>query len=143
MTTPTEKAEKLSRQRALAAPILGIALMVLHQGVFFNWEGETINYFATAAWALIAIACLTIIFTGGSWFIPKAVRALTDDEVTRENWSYAIQSGFGVGMAICILVFVLEPFFPLTAQRAAHLIFSSGVGVTLVVFGSREQKSLA
>ena len=94
------------------------------------------------SWAVLAAAALILVLTGGSLLLPKAVRQLADDEVTAANWAYAIRSGFGVAMGIAILVFVMAPTFPLEAQRAAHLIFSAGMGTTLVLFGARERKSL-
>lgn len=142
MPTPTERAEKISRQRALAAPVIGILLLIVHQGVFFNWNWSEVNYFARGLWAVLALASLVLVVTGGNFLVPKAIRELANDEVTQANWSYATASGFGVAMGVSIVVFVMAPIYPLEAQRAAHLIFSTGMGLTLVLFGARERKSL-
>ena len=144
MPSDIEKAEKLSRQQALASPILGVAVLVLHQGVFFfNGDWAAVSYVAMVLWAILALASLGLALGAGYLFVPAAVRKLANDDLTQQNRAIAVTSGFSAAMLTAILVFVVEPFAPLSAHRAAHLIFSVGVGVTLVMFGVRESKTLA
>lgn len=138
MESDAEKAEKLSRNRAVAWPFLGLAVLVAHQGVFFAWTWDDVGILPMVIWTVLAIGMIVLTLTGGRWLLPKRLRALAEDEVTRANRDTAIRMGFIAALVMSIIVFVVAPFDPLPAQRAAHLIFSMSLGISFLVFGLRE-----
>ena len=141
MTSDTEKADAVTRQRAQYMPFLAVALLA-QQGLFIRWDGRTVTLVQTAAWVVLVLVVLLAILTGGNWFANSRVRQLANDEVTRANRAVAIERGFTAAMLTTVLVFAISPIEPITAQRAAHLIVSIGLAVTLLVFGLEERKSL-
>ncbi|ODT70164.1 MAG: hypothetical protein ABS75_13710 [Pelagibacterium sp. SCN 63-23] len=142
MESDAEKAERLSRGRAVAWPFLGLAVLVAHQGVFFAWNWDNVGILPMVIWTVLAIGMVALTLTGGRRLLPKRLRAFAEDEVTRANRDTAIRMGFLAGLIMSIIVFVVAPFEPLPAQRAAHLIFSMSLGISFLVFGLRELFSL-
>ena len=71
-----------------------------------------------------------------------SVRALMDDEVTRENRHRALSLGFGLAMATAIGLFLIDRFEPLAAPVAIQLILSVGLGTALVRFAVLEKRAL-
>lgn len=140
MTTDTERADEISRQRAQYLPFLPL-LLLSHQGLFFSWEWRAVSLVQTVTWAVLVLAMLFALMTGGNWFTPRKVRELMNDEVTRANRAKAIERGFIGAVLTAILVFVVSPIEPITGQRAAHLIVSIGLAIALAVFGLEERKA--
>lgn len=140
--TPTEKADRISWGRAVMAPFFGLAVLLAHQGVFFNWDWDAVNFIAMGVWTLLALIVLVITLTGGVWLMPRGVRRIADDDISRANRDRAIRLGFIAAMVVGMLVFVVAPFEPLSAQRAAHLIVSFGLAMALLTFGLAELHSL-
>ena len=140
--TPTETADRMSWGRAMMAPFLGLAMLLAHQGVFFNWDWDAVNFIAMAIWTILALVVLVIAVTGGTWLMPRRIRAIADDEVFRANRDRAIRLGFITAIGVGMLVFVVAPFEPLSAQRAAHLIVSFSLAMALLTFGLAELRSL-
>lgn len=142
MTTDHIRAEAISRQRALFLPMLGVLLLVAQNGLLMHWDWRALTIVQNLAWLVMAISALGILLTGGKWLMPPAIHALVDDEVSRENRRTAITRAFAAAITTAMLVFVVAPFEPIDAQRAAHMIVSIGLAVGLLVFGLEERKSL-
>jgi hypothetical protein len=141
MTTDIEKADGISRRRAGMLPFLAVVLLA-QQSLFISWDGRAVTVVQTAAWLVMVLFLLFALLTSGAWFTPRAVRELANDEVTRANRALAIQRGFIAAMVTGMLVFVVSPIEPISAQRAAHIIVSIGLAVALLVFGLEERKAL-
>lgn len=142
MRTETEKAETLDRRRARVAPFLGVVVLSAQQWLFFSRDWDDAKPLQLVLWLILVLIMLAVITTGGLWFSSKKVRQLADDEVTRNSRQKAFQAGFAVAILTALIVFVVSPFEPLSAQRAAHIIISLTLGVTLVVFGVEENRHL-
>lgn len=142
MVQDSERADDVSRQRGQIMPFLGLAVLLAHGGSFFAWDWEAVAAWQMGIWTVLAIAGLGVLMTGGRWLVPGRLRALADDEVTRANRSAAIEMGFLVSMLTAIVVFLLAPLEPLTAQRGAHLVFSLGLASALIAFGAAEGRSV-
>ena len=137
MTDRIDRADELSRNRARMAPFIGLLLLCVPQVVLANWDWEAVTWWQVAIWCvLVGFAAMTL-FWGGMWF-PKDLRAIGDDEVTRANRSKAVTRGFLAALFVAMLVFLIAPFEPLSAQRAAHIIVSIGLGGALLSFGLEE-----
>lgn len=141
METDTERADRITRGYARMAPFLGLLVIVLHQGVFFSWDEGVVAWWQIAVWLAFVGVILTILMMGGALFVPRRIRELANDEVTRANRAVAIQAGFFVAMFIAVLFVVVSPFDPIEGQRAGHLLISISLGVTLLVFGLRELRT--
>ncbi|MGF1549229.1 MAG: hypothetical protein ACFBQW_01635 [Sphingomonadaceae bacterium] len=142
MSSPVEDAEEISRNRALYAPFGGFALLSVQQWLFFSRDWQEVTPLQLGAWLVLALLALFFLMSGGLWFASRKVRALANDEITERNRNSAIKGGFAVAVITALLVFALSPFEPISAQRAAHIICSLGLGVALLIFGIEEGRSL-
>lgn len=143
MPSNIERADRVSRARALTAPFLGFAMLSVQQWLFFGREWDALSPVQLGIWALLAFGALLMVLTGGLWFVPPEVRRHADDDSSRLNRLQAIFGGFFAAMLMTLLVFLVSPFEPLDAQRAAHIILSVGLGVSLLSFGIAESRALA
>lgn len=141
MNDPTLQADKASNARARILPFFGFALLAVQQWLFFGREWEDVAVWQLGLWLVIAVVALLVLVTGGGWFQPREVRALLNDEVSSANRQRAIAAAFVTTIVTAMLVFAISPFEPLSAQRAAHLICSLGLGVGLFGFGLAEMIS--
>ncbi len=140
MPTDIERADTLTRRRAIAMPFAGVAFLA-YQGVFFGWSWTDPGLVQTLLWAVLAVGLTAFLLTGGGWTSSPAVRRLANDESTRHNRAMALRGAFLASAITAVIVFVVAPFEPLSAQRAAHLILSIGLAVGLVSFGIEEMRS--
>lgn len=138
MTSDTDRADRVSQTLARSAPFLGLLVLLVHQGVFFSWNWEAVAWWQIAVWLGFVAFMFTLLMTGGALFMPRRIRELANDEVTKANRSIALHAGFFVAMVIAILLVVVSPFEPINAQRAGHMIVSMSLGISLLVFGLRE-----
>lgn len=142
MSSEIERADRISRARALAAPLLGFVMLSAQQWLFFGRSWDAVSPVQLALWGVLAILMLMLVLTGGLWFVPREVRRHADDDASRINRLQALTGGFLAAMLVAFLVFIVSPFEPIDAQRAAHLIISIGLGVTLAGFGFAEFRAL-
>ncbi len=142
MSDTVERADRVSRGRALAAPFAGLALLSVQQWLFFGQEWQEVSVVQLAIWLALALLALAVLLSGGLWFVPRSVRRLAEDGETERNRQRAITAGFVVAIITALLVFAVSPFEPLPAQRAAHIITSVSLGVAFVTFGVAESRSL-
>lgn len=143
MSTDFETADTFDRGRASLAPFLGLVVFVAQQGIVFSWDWANVSLLQTAVWLAFAAAMLLLLLTGGAWLVPAGARSLVNDEVTRANRARAIQIGFVVTMIFGLIIWVVAPFEPLPAQRAANLIVSMGLGTSFVAFAMAELRTHA
>jgi hypothetical protein len=137
-----EEAERLSRRRA-SMLIAMTALLAVQQGAFYAQPASErmVDYVRLGAWVVLVGVLLAALLTGGSWFRPRAIRALMDDESTRAHRARAVQLAFAASMGMAIALFVLAPPLALTAREAIHLIVSTGLVVGIFRFGQLERRA--
>lgn len=140
MVSPVEEADQATRSRATFTPFAGFALLSVQQWLFFGSDWEQIGALQLGAWLVLAILALLFLMTGGLWFKSRHVRALANDETTERSRQKAIKGGFIAAVVTALFVFAVSPFEPLSAQRAAHIISSLGLGVALLLFGIEESR---
>jgi protein-S-isoprenylcysteine O-methyltransferase Ste14 len=139
-----EQADRLSRRRARMTVALAI-VFVSQQFTFFSDRAEDyrpVTWVHTSGWLVLAAVILAGIATGGFWWKPRSVRALMEDEVTRENRHRALSLGFVLAMVTAIVLYAVDRFEPVGAPIAIHLILSVGLGAALVRFGALERRAL-
>jgi hypothetical protein len=139
-----EEADRLSRRRARMTIAMAI-IFVSQQFTFFSANAEdhrAVTWVHTSGWIVLSAVILAGLVTGGFWFKPKSVRALMEDEVTRENRHRALSLGFVLAMVAAMMLYLVDRFEPVGAPIAIHLILSVGLGAALVRFGTLEKRAL-
>lgn len=142
--TDQELAERLTRRRARILPVMAV-IFIAGQGVYFSDAAQpmrAVDATKISAWLVWALALLLLLATGGGLIRSKKVRALLNDDVTRDHRLRAIAAGFWVAMAGCVVVYVLSAFEPMTAREGIHLVLTMGVGAALMRFGMLERRAL-
>ena len=139
-----EQADRLSRRRARM--MIPFALIfITQQATFFSEKAgdhRPVTWVHTTGWLILAAVILGALVTGGFWFKPKAVRALMEDEVTRENRYRALSLGFVMAMATAMILFLIDRFEAIPARIAIHLILSVGLGFAMLRFAGLEKRAL-
>ena len=135
---PRVCADRITRMHARMTPVLGLIVLLVHQGVLFSWNWTAVAWWQIAIWLGFIAVVLTLLMTGGALFVPRRIRELANDELTRANRAIAIQTGFFTAMFIAVLFVVVSPFDPIEGQRAGHMLISISLGVSRLVFGLRE-----
>ena len=139
-----EEADRLSRRRARM--MLPFALIfITQQATFFSDTADDhrlVSWVHTLGWLVLGAVILAALLHGGFWFKPKAVRALMEDEITRENRHRALSLGFVLAMVTAMGLFLIDRFEPLGAPTAIHLILTMGMGAALVRFSVLERRAL-
>lgn len=140
-----EKAERLSRRRARILPFLAV-LLIIQQGSFVNGNvgpDRPVDHFKIAAWLVLSAVILFALWTGGSWFQPRRVRELLNDETTRAHRAQAFGAAFLASMLGCIFLYFLTFFTPVEARQAIHVILTIGLSAALLSFGILERRALS
>lgn len=137
------RAERLDHIRAALAPVLGLLVLFANQWLFFGRAWDKVAPLQLGLWLGLMLFVLSLVLTGGTWLMPRALRELLDDEATRVSRMFAIATGFVAAMLVTLLVFVAAPFAPISAQRAAHIILTAALGMALVMFGLVELRHRA
>jgi hypothetical protein len=143
-TEHVESADRLGRRRARMLPALAI-VFIIQQGSYFSARIEdgarTVDHLKISAWLVLSVVLLLALTTGGSWFRPKPVRDLLNDEVTRANRLEGLRVGFIATMAAAIAMYVLTMFEPVTGRDSIHLIMTVGIASALLRFGLLERRA--
>lgn len=133
-----DKADKMARQRATAATVIGIAIFVtmgVHSLNFATWMN-----FLWMADLVLGFAMLLYV----SFFLKTREAELLDDEPTRLNRTRALAAGFWAGLvAIAIALLPIEFRGGLDIETVLRVVASAMIGATLLRFGALERKALA
>ena len=146
-TSNVEQAERLGRRRARMLPLLAV-IFLTQQASFFVSESErasavvrTVDHVKFGAWLVLSLVLLAALYTGGFWFHRREVRALMDDEITRQHRATALSLGFLVAMLTAIGLYLLDMAEPIGTRVAIHLIVTLGIGAALIRFGLLERRA--
>jgi hypothetical protein len=142
-STNSEIADRLSSKRARILPVLAIVFLA-QQAAYFSGPQDparTVAQVKIAAWLVLSVVLLAMLGTGGAWFRSKEVRALVNDEATREHRRTALVAGFWAASAAAILFYVVDMFEPMPGREAVHLVLTASVATALVVFGILERRA--
>ena len=144
-----ETAERITRKRARMVMVLAV-IFIGTQAVYFGKAAKfdalgdmrTVDAVHISAWLVMAAALLALLLTGGGWFRGQQVRALVDDESTREHRRKALSVGFVAAMANCAGLYFATFFEPISGREAVHLTMTIGIGAALLSFGTLERMAL-
>ena len=140
----SQLADRLVVKRARIAQTLGIlfiALMVTtpHDDRLLD-RPQALHLVAWFAWAIMLVLFLA---TGGGLLRSRQVRAVMNDESTRDHRLRALAAGFwtanGCALFLYILSFVGDT---ISVSEATRLIVTLSIGFALIHFGWLEKKAL-
>jgi hypothetical protein len=144
-TADVERAERLSRRRARIIAVQAI-IFLTWQGLFFTRPVEepmrTVDTVKLSAWFVWVLLLLVLLATGGNWLRGRKVRALLNDEFTRQNRTFAYVMGFWTAVGTCMGLYVVEMFEPVSGREAVHIVLSMAIAAALLNFAMRERRSV-
>jgi hypothetical protein len=137
------RAERVGRRRAGAMTVLAM-LFLTQQGVYLSLPDHlvrAVDFVRASAWVLLTLAFLAALYTGGSWFERREIRALVDDESARAHRADALALGFLFAMLVGAGLYVAAMFTPLTGRLAIHAMVSAGLCTAMIRFGMLERRA--
>jgi MFS family permease len=139
-----EQADYLSRRRFRLLPFM-VILFMSQQAIGLSHLDDgmgNVEHLRLTAWLLFSALLLATLFTGGFWSSRKEIRALIDDEGTRENRRRALGTGFVATMLTGVAAYVISFFEPLGGREVAHLMIMVAIGAALLAFSHAERRAL-
>lgn len=142
-----DEIERLQRRRTRIVTAQAL-LFVVWQANFLLVEGsgaadravDRVKIAAYAVWTLLLLAFLA---TGGSWWFPREVRAVLNDETTTAHRQRAMSLGFLVAMLVGVGLYLASLFEPLTERQAVHAVLTAGIATALIAFAALERRAQA
>lgn len=142
-------ADRLAHRRSSILIASAMTFLAI-QGLFFakmtEWERAgslgTVDTAQVLAWFAMAAGVLVLLFTGGGWFRSPQVRALLNDESTRNNRRKALSIAFGNTMAMGFAISFLTLFKPISGSEAVYMMMTIGIATALLAFGTAERRAL-
>jgi len=142
-----DQAERLGRRRARMLPFLAV-IFISQQASFFASETErtsavirSVDHVKFGAWMVLSLVLLAALYTGGFWFQRREVRALMDDDITRQHRATALSLGFLVAMLAAIALYLVDMAEPVGTRVAIHVIVTLGIASALLRFGLLERRA--
>jgi hypothetical protein len=138
-------ADRLARRRARLLPMFAILFLAwqANYALMPDQAARPVDHVKIAAWLVWALALLLVLVTGGGLFRSKAVRALLNDESTREHRRTAYAYGFWAAVGCAVGLYAVQMFEPVSGRVAVHLIVTAAVAAALLAFGILERRSFA
>jgi MFS family permease len=129
-----EIADRLSRKRAVLIALAAVAFAVAQLLATRPQIGELVLW----CWSLVL---LLLIATGGGLLHQTKIRALMNDEVSRDHYRTAVAAGFWAAMVVALVFFWLPGVETHTARAAIQFIVTIGVTAALLVFAYLELRA--
>jgi hypothetical protein len=143
-TNVVEFAHSVSRRRVLGITMATLAFLgvQLVARPVLRSDGYGATGWRAYAWAFNAFALLLFMLPiGGVKWGPR-VRALVNDEISRQNAQTAATWGFGVAMLIALAVYIWGPTLNLTTRDGVYLVVTPSTVVALLLFAWFESRAL-
>jgi len=99
--TNSEIAERLSQKRSRILFVLA-AIFLSQQASYFSGHdpARPVDHIKIGAWLVLSAVLLLMLATGGAWFRSAEVRALLNDETTREHRRTGFVNGWLTAMPV-------------------------------------------
>lgn len=139
-----DRADRLVVRRARAAQILAMVFLATQAGSFHDTmpinrpEGVHV-----AAWLVWVAALLVFLATAGGLFRGAKMRALLNDESTRDHRLRAMAWGFWSAILIALGAYILSFVTDVPGREALRLVITGGIALALIRFGALEKQALA
>jgi MFS family permease len=140
-----ELADRVSRKRATGTAVAAGAFLLIQliARPFFSSMGSVDARAADVwMWSANAIALLIGLATGGRLAQRREVRALVNDEVSRQHHKTAMMIGYWVAMVTAMALYFIPAARDLNARETVYLIVTPSAGIPLLVFSWLEFRSL-
>jgi len=132
---PVEIADRQSRKRAILLGLCGIAFLVVQALATRPHQGES------ALWTFTAALYLLLLATGGGLLTRTKIRALMNDDVTRENHRTAVAAGFWAAMLTALGFYWVPGADQHSAREAIRIVVTLGVVASLLAFSYLELRA--
>jgi hypothetical protein len=131
-------ADRMSRKRAIlmtASTITFLGVQLIARPVFVRF-GQVRTDSRLDWWAINALILMALLVTRlqGGLFNSREVRALINDDVSREHHRAGIVAGFWVAMATAMAIYFIPAFRDYPAKETVYLIVTTSVGFALLKF---------
>lgn len=142
--TSSEIAERLSGKRARMLLVLA-AIFLSQQASYFSSRHDTaspVGHIKIAAWLVLSAVLLLMLATGGAWLRSAEVRALLNDETTREYRRTGFVNGFWAACLTAMAIYVVDLFEPVSGRDTVHIILTIAIAVAMLTFARLERRAL-
>jgi len=139
----SEIAERLSRKRSRMLFVLA-ALFMSQQVTYFSGmhdPARTVDHVKIAAWLVLSVVLLLMLATGGAWLRSSEVRALLNDEATREHRRTGLVNGFWAACLTAIIIYAVDMFEPISGRDTVHIILTVAIAAALLTFARLERRA--
>ncbi|HET6943087.1 MAG TPA: hypothetical protein VFH89_13085 [Sphingomicrobium sp.] len=141
--TIAQQAERLSQKRSRMLFVLAV-IFLSQQATYFSGRHDLASpagQVKIAAWLVLSIVLLLMLATGGGWFRSAEVRALLNDETTREHRRAGFVSGFWAACFAAITIYALDLFEPVSGRDTVHIILTVAIAAAMLTFGRLERRA--
>lgn len=137
-----EKAEKLSRKRAVMFAIMPVFLLIQQFSYVAGESYRFIDGFRIGVWVTLASAMALALITGGYWFRKRSIRTLMEDKSTIAHRASALSWAFSVSVTTGIALFILADVMPMSERAAINLVVTLGIVAGMFRFAQLERRAL-
>jgi hypothetical protein len=138
-----EFADRISRKRAIGITLATLAFLVVQLVArpVFRSDGYAASGPRAYMWAVNAGILLLLLLPAGGFVWGRRVRALVNDEVSRQNARTGMAAGFWTAMSIALAIYALPAGRELSALEAVYLVVTPTTGVALLAFAWLESRA--
>ena len=139
----SEIAERLSKKRSRMLFVLA-ALFLSQQVTYFSGmhdPARAVDHVKIAAWLVLSIVLLLMLASGGAWLRSAEVRALLNDEATREHRRTGLVNGFWAACLTAIIIYAVDMFEPISGRDTVHIILTVAIAAALLTFARLERRA--
>jgi hypothetical protein len=133
-----EIADRMSRKRAVvmtAATLVFLGVQLIARPIFLR-NGAVLTRNGIDWWAVNAIILMALLVTRlqGGLLNSREIRALINDDVSRDHHRSGIVAGFWTAMAMAMAIYFIPAFSDYPSREAVYLIVTTAVGAALLNF---------
>lgn len=139
--TIAQQAERLSAKRSRMLFVLTV-IFLSQQATYFSSRHDLATpagHVKIAAWLVLSLVLLLMLATGGAWLRSAEVRALLNDETTREHRRTGYVSGFWAACLTAIGIYAADMFEPVSGRDSVHIILTVAIAAALLTFARLER----
>jgi hypothetical protein len=144
MSTDTAQlADRLAWKRARIAQVTALVFISTQMGSFHDdmplGRPQTLSLVIWLCWSAVLLALLA---TGGALLRSKRMRALLNDETTRDHRLRAMAWGFWSAILVALAIYIVSFFLDVPGREGVRLVITFGIALALIRFGALEKKAL-
>lgn len=144
MSTDTAQlADRLAWKRARIAQATALIFIATQVASFHDEtplnRPQTLHLAVWLCWVAVLLALLA---TGGALLRSKRMRALLNDETTRDHRLRAMAWGFWTAILVALAIYIVSFFSEISVREGVRLVITFGIALALIRFGALEKKAL-